>query len=77
MARVGRYDAEQPDIVRLIDFINSRGYRVIGDHEEEYVKGPGMLFAGDPDQYLTIIRLRVESVVPARARRLPAPESGQ
>lgn len=34
--------------------------RVVGEHEEEYVKGPGMLFAGDPEQYLTIIRLRVE-----------------
>jgi hypothetical protein len=33
---------------------------VIGEHEEEYVKGPGMLLAGDPAEYLTIIRLRIE-----------------
>ena len=57
---VGRYSAEQPDIERLLNFIKSQGYRVVGDHEEEYVKGPGMLFAGDPDEYLTIIRLRVD-----------------
>jgi effector-binding domain-containing protein len=58
---VGRYSAEQPDIERLHRFISSQGYRVVGDYEEEYVKGPGMLFAGDPADYLTIIRLRVET----------------
>ena len=57
---VGSYSTEQPDIERLRAFIDSRGYRVIGDHEEEYVKGPGMIFAGDPNRYLTIIRLRVD-----------------
>ena len=62
---MGPYSAEQPDIERLLRFIESSGYRVVGDHEEEYVKGPGMLFAGDPDSYLTIIRLRVEKS-PAR-----------
>ena len=45
---IGSYSTEQPDIERLRAFIDSRGYRVIGDHEEEYVKGPGMIFAGDP-----------------------------
>jgi hypothetical protein len=64
---VGRYSAEEPDINRLRQFIDSQGYRVVGDHEEEYVKGPGMLFAGDPDKYLTVIRLRVEKA----ARPMP------
>ena len=57
---VGPYSTEEPDIRRLLEFITSRGYRVVGDHEEEYVRGPGMFFAGDPHKYLTIIRLRVE-----------------
>jgi effector-binding domain-containing protein len=60
MLHVGSYSTEQPDIERLRAFIESQGYRVVGDHEEEYVKGPGMIFAGDPDTYLTIIRLRVK-----------------
>jgi hypothetical protein len=51
----------QRSLVRLRAFIDSRGYRAIGDHEEEYVKGPGMIFAGDPNTYLTIIRLRVDT----------------
>jgi hypothetical protein len=57
---VGPYSAEQPTIQRLLDFIASQGYRVVGEHEEEYVKGPGMFFAGNPNDYLTIVRLRVE-----------------
>jgi hypothetical protein len=59
---VGPYSAEEPDINRLRKFIDAQGYRVVGEHEEEYVKGPGMMFTGDSDKYLTIIRLRVEKV---------------
>lgn len=62
---VGPYSTEQRDIERLKSFVASQNCSVIGDHEEEYVKGPGMVFAGNPDHYLTIIRLRVV-VTPAR-----------
>jgi hypothetical protein len=65
---VGAYSTEQPDIERVNAFISSRGYRGVGDHEEEYVKGPGMIFAGNPDKYLTIIRLRVERSEVDRAK---------
>ena len=58
---VGPYADEEADIRRLVDFIVTQGYRVIGDHEEEYVRGPGLFFAGDPEKYLTIIRLRVQA----------------
>jgi len=57
---VGPYSTEEPDINRLLAFVTSKGYRAVGDHEEEYVRGPGAFFAGDPSKYLTIIRLRVE-----------------
>lgn len=57
---VGSYSSEQPDIERLHAFVTAQGYQVVGEHEEEYVKGPGMVFTGDPKAYLTIIRLRVE-----------------
>jgi hypothetical protein len=56
---VGPYSAERPTIERLHDFIKAQGYRIIGEHEEEYVKGPGMFFPGDPAGYYTIIRYRV------------------
>ncbi len=61
---VGSYASEASDIMRLHEFVTSNGYRVIGEHEEEYVSGPGMFFAGDPEKYLTIIRVRVEKVRP-------------
>lgn len=56
---IGPYSAETPTIERLRDFIKAKGYRIIGEHEEEYVKGPSMFGPGDPNKYYTIIRYRV------------------
>jgi hypothetical protein len=55
----GPYDKETPAINRLHEFIKSSGYEIIGEHEEEYLKGPGMLFRGNPKNYMTIIRYRI------------------
>ena len=33
---------------------------MVGEHEEEYLRGPGMFSKGDPEKYLTIIRYRVK-----------------
>ncbi len=57
---IGSYDIEKPTVDRLTKFISDNGYRIVGDHEEEYVKGPGMIFKGNPDNYRTIIRYRIE-----------------
>lgn len=57
---VGPYAAETPTIEQLKAFIADEGYEIAGDHEEEYLRGPGMWFAGDPETYLTIIRYRVK-----------------
>ena len=59
VVHIGPYNNEENDITRLQNFVAMSGYRVIGDHEEEYVRGPGMILAGDPQKYITIIRLRV------------------
>ena len=56
---LGSYESEPPTIDRLYKFIADRGYKMIGDHEEEYLKGPGMGRI-DPKDYWTIIRCRVE-----------------
>jgi len=55
---VGPYDQETPAIERLHEFIQEKGYRIAGPHEEEYLKGPGM-GGVSPADYLTIIRYRV------------------
>ena len=57
---IGSYSNEKPTVDRLTKFISDNGYRIVGDHEEEYVKGPGMVFKGNPDNYRTIIRYRIE-----------------
>jgi hypothetical protein len=59
---IGPYDREEPTIRRLIDFIKGQGYMIIGDHEEEYIKGPSMYGKEDPEKYVTIIRYRVKQV---------------
>jgi hypothetical protein len=55
----GSYESEPPTIARLEEFIKASGYENQGDHEEEYLKGPGMPFVQSKD-YWTIIRLRVK-----------------
>ncbi len=55
----GPYSEERPTFEKLQQYIAGQGYKVIGEDEEEYIKGPGMFSAGDPKGYYTIIRLRV------------------
>jgi len=57
---VGPYSDEEPTIRRLLDFIKDSGRATTGEHEEEYLKGPGVFSKGDPKKYLTIIRYRLK-----------------
>ena len=59
---VGPYDREEPTVARLTQFIKECGYEIVGEHEEEYLKGPGTFGKGNPQKYLTIIRYRVKKV---------------
>lgn len=56
---IGPYSSELPTIGKLKQYIKENGYEIIGDHEEEYLKGPGFLPV-NPKDYLTIIRYRVK-----------------
>ncbi len=56
---VGPYTAEEQTVARLEAYMNAEGVTKRGPHEEEYLKGPGMFFAGDPDEYRTLIRYEV------------------
>ena len=57
---VGPYSEETPTIERLHAFIGVSGYEIRGDHEEEYLRGPGMPFIRvSPEDYYTIIRYQV------------------
>lgn len=59
---IGPYDKEEPTIEKLHTFIEENSYEIVGLHEEEYLKGPGMFFKGNPEKYYTIIRYRVKKV---------------
>jgi hypothetical protein len=37
----GAYDAEEPTIARLVEFIRASGYEIAGMHEEWYLSQPG------------------------------------
>lgn len=56
---IGPYNKEEPTINRLKVAIEKLGYQIVGEHEEEYLRGPGMFFGDNPEQYYTIIRYRV------------------
>lgn len=57
---IGSYSEEGRTVQKLIQFIKDNGYKIIGAHEEEYLKGPGMFGKGNPAKYQTIIRYRIE-----------------
>jgi hypothetical protein len=59
----GSYADEIPTIKALADYITQQGYKIVGEHEEDYIKGPGMFGPGKPENYLTIIRYRVEKLI--------------
>jgi len=59
---IGPYNQETPTIERLKRFIHDSGYYIVGQHEEEYLKGPGMFGPGDPQKYQTIIRYRIKNI---------------
>jgi hypothetical protein len=56
---IGPYSTESPTIQKLMDYITAQGYTIIGPHEEEYLKDPGMFGKGNPEKYKTIIRYQV------------------
>lgn len=56
---IGPYSTEPPTIQKLMDYITAQGYTIVGPHEEEYLKGPGMFGKGNPEKYKTIIRYQV------------------
>jgi effector-binding domain-containing protein len=56
---IGPYEQEKPTVEHLKTFIAEHGYEIIDDHEEQYLRGPGMFGKGNPAKYQTIIRFRV------------------
>lgn len=55
----GPYGEQGQAYLKLFDYCEQKGYRPVYPLEEYFLKGPGMIFPGNPQKYLTEIRIRV------------------
>lgn len=53
MIHHGPYGQQGPVYMKLFEYCRSRGYSVKPPIIEHYVKGPGMIFQGNPEKYRT------------------------
>jgi DNA-binding transcriptional MerR regulator len=57
----GPYDELGRSYARVLEYVRSRGYQVAVPTREIYHKGPGMIFRGNPKNYLTEIQMLIEA----------------
>ncbi|MFH1197441.1 MAG: MerR family transcriptional regulator [bacterium] len=56
----GPYENLGKSYKRIYSYINEKGYKTIIPSREVYIKGPGMIFKGNPNNYLTEIQMLIE-----------------
>jgi effector-binding domain-containing protein len=56
----GPYDELGRSYARILRYAKERGYEIKLPSREVYLKGPGMIFRGNPKKYLTEIQLLVD-----------------
>jgi DNA-binding transcriptional MerR regulator/DNA gyrase inhibitor GyrI len=55
----GPYDQLSRSYQRVFDYIKSKNLEAVSPIREVYLKGPGMIFKGNPNKYLTEIQIAV------------------
>jgi effector-binding domain-containing protein len=55
----GSYDTLGKSYQRLLDYIRDKGYKTKSPSREIYHKGPGMIFTGNPEKYITEIQFLI------------------
>ena len=60
----GPYEQLGHSYARVLKHVRDKGYTVVSPTREVYLKGPGMIFKGNPKNYITEIQIPVE---PAQA----------
>lgn len=55
----GPYETLGRSYTRVLEYANEKGYQIDLPTREVYLKGPGMIFKGNPKKYLTEIQLPV------------------
>jgi effector-binding domain-containing protein len=56
----GPYEEMGRSYAKVLKYVKERGYGIVMPTREVYVKGPGMIFKGNPRNYLTEIQIPVE-----------------
>jgi len=57
----GPYNELSRSYAKIVAHIKKKGYEIVMPTREVYVKGPGMIFKGNPKKYLTEIQMVVKS----------------
>jgi len=63
----GPYDQLGRSYAKILDYIRGKGHEVLVPTREIYHKGPGMIFRGNPRNYLTEIQMLIRDVTTADA----------
>ena len=56
----GPYDRLGQSYAKVLDYVRGKGYDVQVPTREIYHKGPGIIFRGNPKNYLTEIQLLID-----------------
>jgi effector-binding domain-containing protein/DNA-binding transcriptional MerR regulator len=56
----GPYDRMGPSYAKVMKYAKDRGYVIVSPTREVYLKGPGMIFKGNPKNYVTEIQIPIE-----------------
>ncbi len=56
----GPYEELGRSYAKVLAYIKEKGYEIVMPTREVYVKGPGMIFKGNPKKYLTEIQMLVK-----------------
>ena len=56
----GPYDELGQSYAKILAYAKDRGYEIETPTREVYIKGPGMIFKGNPKNYLTEIQLLIK-----------------
>ncbi len=56
----GAYEELGRSYAKILTHIKEKGYEIVMPTREVYVKGPGMIFKGNPKNYLTEIQMLIQ-----------------
>ncbi|MFT5051200.1 MAG: DNA-binding transcriptional MerR regulator [Chlamydiales bacterium] len=60
LVHVGPYDRLSRSYGRILEYARSEDLRLLCPSREVYIKGPGMIFKGNPEKHLTEIQFLIE-----------------